>query len=180
MSTDERGVSDETLMAYVDGELDGAEQARVEAAIAASVVIGVLVSMLYLRPDGGSPIATRGGQLVARGDLARALSNQLGGESAGENGVKIPVSFRTKSGELCRAFVLGEQTGTAGLACRSGNDWNVQVLARTEGSGSEGSYRPAGSALPSLVTQAVDERIDGEPLDAQGEANARERGWRVP
>jgi hypothetical protein len=257
VSSDARDVSDETLMAYVDGELDAAERARVESAIAASadvarrvarhralrqrlrafddvldetipahllnvarkaspdsvadgvtdlsaararkaaqttgaarrwswpewgamaasVVIGVLVSMLYLRPDAGSPFATRGDQLVARGDLARALSNQLGGEAVGADGAKIPVSFRSKSGELCRAFVLGSQSG---LACRSGNKWAVQVLARAEAAGGEGTYRPAGSALPPLVTQAVDERIEGEPLDARSEAIARDRDWHVP
>jgi hypothetical protein len=38
--------------------------------------------------------------------------------------------------------------------------------------------RLAGSALPPPLLQAVNERISGEPLDAQAEAKARSNGWR--
>jgi hypothetical protein len=39
------------------------------------------------------------------------------------------------------------------------------------------AYRQAGAQMPPAVLEAIDERIAGKALDAQGERAARDRGW---
>jgi anti-sigma factor RsiW len=144
-------------------------------AMAASLVLGVLLGLL-LRPS-GAPIATRDGQILASGPLARALSDQLASTAAPGAPVEVGVSFRAKSGAYCRSFVLHAGGSLAGLACREQALWQVMVLAPAEGPGAPGAYRPAASPLPPAVARSLDELIAGEPLDAAGEAQARSRGW---
>jgi hypothetical protein len=81
------------------------------------------------------------------------------------------------SGRFCRTFAAGE---LAGLACRDDARWSVIATAQVagdEGNASNG-MRPAGTALPKPVLDAVDARIAGSALDAQHEREARDRGWR--
>jgi anti-sigma factor RsiW len=156
-------------------------------AVAASFVLGALV--LHFGTDwySSGPVAERGGLLVAAGALDKALSNQLVGEQAADSAVRIGVSFRSKGGSYCRTFQLRETANLAGLACREGDQWRLDVLARGEpsqdggtGNDAHSGYRPAGSALPSSIVQAVDQAIDGEPLDAAAEGHAKMNQWRVP
>jgi hypothetical protein len=88
--------------------------------------------------------------------------------------VKIGVTFASIDGQLCRSFVAGE---SAGLACRSGEQWKLAVLAEVA-KGAPGEYQQAGSAMPAVVLEAIDARIAGPALDAQAEQAARQRGWR--
>jgi anti-sigma factor RsiW len=159
-------------------------------AIAASLSFGVLVGSMVLgggvRGGGGGSgsgagvvgnelAALRGadGTPVAQGRLAEALSTQLAG-AAQTGGVKIGVTFASIDGQLCRSFVAGE---SAGLACRSGEQWKLAVLAEVA-KGAPGEYQQAGSAMPAVVLEAIDARIAGPALDAQAEQAARQRGWR--
>ena len=87
----------------------------------------------------------------------------------------IGISFRNRDGDYCRTFHLQRDASVAGLACRSGDAWQLQVLAAAPPH--EGELRPA-AAMPIPVLQAVDAAIDGEPLDAAAEAAARDAGWR--
>jgi len=147
--------------------------------IAASLVVGAILGQLLLRASITGPIIARDGQLLASGALAHALSNQLASDQAQQAPVRLGVSFRSKSGEYCRTFLLRAPSALAGVACRGREEWRVQVLAQSgQAAADGGQYRPAGSALPRLVLQAVDEQIAGEPLDASGEAAARSRDWR--
>jgi hypothetical protein len=139
-------------------------------ALAATLVVGVLVGKTV--PGGASAIAGNGNQVVARGELASALDRQVGGQ--GNGAVKVGVSFAARDGAYCRGFVMGS---SAGLACREGGQWRIPVLAEAEKEAA-GGYRQAGSALPPAVLDAIDARIAGKPLDAAGEAAARDRGWR--
>jgi hypothetical protein len=96
--------------------------------------------------------------------------------------VHIGVSFKNKGGEYCRTFVVqrgaSASAALSGLACRQGGAWDVRTLARAGVSaGGEGSYHPAGSELLPSVRAAVEDQIEGEPLDATGEAHARTSGW---
>ena len=151
-------------------------------AIAASLVFGAIVGHFALQSPQLGPIAQREGHLVAQASLDQALSNQLASEQSDSAPVQIGVSFKTKTGEYCRTFVV--QPGAAasgalsGLACREGGAWDVRTLARAGVSaGGEGGYHPAGTELPASVRAAVEAQIDGDPLDASGETQARTKGW---
>jgi hypothetical protein len=115
--------------------------------------------------------------MLAGGTLARALTAQLASRQPPDAPVQIGVSFRARSGLYCRSFVLRDKTALAGLACRDQGAWRVQMLAAAATPPGTGAYRSAGSAMPPQLAQAIDGLIAGEPLDAQAEAAARERGW---
>ncbi|MEO5934322.1 MAG: hypothetical protein ABIQ08_12335 [Duganella sp.] len=152
--------------------------------VAASLAVGVLVGSVVLggagREGDGAGVAAiaaagANGALVAQGPLADALSRRLAGDRGGA--VDIGVSFADKDGALCRSFTMGR---TAGLACRGGDQWRVVVMTEADkAAGDEsGNYRQAGSAMPAAVLEAIDARIAGAALDAQGEQAAKQRGWR--
>jgi hypothetical protein len=146
-------------------------------AMAASLVIGVIIAQFALRSPGSAPFISQQGQLLAQGDLARTLTEQLASTQATGADTAVGVSFRTKDGSYCRSFTM-RSSSTAGLACREGDAWRVDVLARTDNS--SGEYAQAGSALPAAVLSAIEQQIDGEPLDAAAEVRAREADWRGP
>jgi hypothetical protein len=148
-------------------------------AMAASLILGVLLGPLLLRPSAPqAPLATSSGRVLAGGVLARALSQQLSSTQAPRAPVTIGVSFRARSGAYCRTFVLRDTQSLAGLACRQGPSWQVVALAQSTAPGAAGGgYRQAASALPPAVASTLDELIAGEPLDAAAEAAARARGW---
>jgi anti-sigma factor RsiW len=235
-------ISDETLMAYADGELDAAARAAVELAmqsdpqiasrvarhralrrrvqnayaaelseglperllaaaqgpprrqpthrisagwhtslaIAASLIAGVGLGFFMWGRTQSSLTLDAGGALVARGSLARALSNQLASEPSRTAAVRVELSFLAKSGEYCRAFSLAGAASAAGVACRHDGEWQVQALARGPGAGRDSDYRTAASGLPAPILRSVEGLIAGEPLDQTGERAARERGWKLP
>jgi hypothetical protein len=149
------------------------------SALAASVVLGAVLSQTMLRPFTAEPIVTRDGRLLAHDALARALSNQLSSEQAPDARVALGLSFRSKGGAFCRTFVLRDGRGLAGIACREGESWPVEVvIPGAESTAPDGSYAMAGSELPVTLLKEVEERIDGEPLDAAGEVAARRNHWR--
>jgi hypothetical protein len=143
------------------------------SAAAASLVVGVLVGLLIARAP-SSPYEETAAGLLARGELAEELTSQLA-SGPGASRVRIGTSFRDHAGGYCRAFHYESETATAGLACRSGDDWKIEVLAAAPAR--EGELRAA-AAMPIAVLRAVDTRIAGEPLDAVAEAAARDAGWR--
>jgi anti-sigma-K factor RskA len=145
-------------------------------AIAASLLLGVILTRVSLRSQEAAPFTSQQGQLVAHAGLADALSNQLAVSQSHEATTQVGLSFRATSGSYCRTFTLREGEAFAGLACREGNEWRIDVLARTDAA--SGDYAQAGSALPAAVLSAVEQQIDGEPLDAASEARARQTGWR--
>lgn len=118
-----------------------------------------------------------GGALVARGQLAQALSNQLAAEQSRDSAVQIGVSFRAKSGDYCRTFALSGAVSPSGLACRQGGEWQVQALTQEPGAAGDSGYRTAGSALSGTILKSVEGQIAGEPLDQAGERAARQRRW---
>jgi hypothetical protein len=148
-------------------------------AMAASLVIGAIIGRVALNSPELSPIAARDGRLVAQAGLAEALSNQLASAQPGDAPVQIGTSFKTKSGTYCRTFVLHDGEAMGGLACRAGDEWNVHTVARTQATpGADGGYRPAAAEMPAPVLAAVESEIAGDALDASGEAQARNSGWK--
>jgi anti-sigma factor RsiW len=146
-------------------------------AMAASVLLGVALGAVALREPGEPIVAERGG-LVARAALAQALSAQLAQDLPTDAPVRIGLSFVSKAGEYCRTFSLAQRAPVAGLACRSGDDWRVIVVVQDESAAAPDRYRMAATPLPRAVLDAVDAAIAGDPLDAEAERAARERGWR--
>ena len=142
------------------------------SAMAAAVVLGLFVGVFMMRnPE--APYEESKAGLVARAELAGALNGQLASEP-GMGAVRIGTSFRNQGGGYCRTFRLQQEAPLAGLACRAGEDWKIQVLAAA--TPEEGELRGAAS-MPMAVLQAMDAIIAGEPLDARSEIAARDAGW---
>ena len=144
------------------------------AAIAATLVVGLgLGTMVNGQSGSDAPVALEGGQMVAAAALDRTLTRQLASADQQGNATRIGLTFRNRQGNLCRTF-----TGSAvsGLACRDGRHWRIEGLYGASGTAS-GDYRMAAGADPRLAA-LVDGMIAGEPLDAAGEAAAKQSGWR--
>jgi hypothetical protein len=136
------------------------------AALLAGLVLGIT-----MRPAGD--LALLHGEMLARGALAQALDTRLASAGYDGEGPRIGISFRDHDGSACRTFASGHQ---AGLACHRSGDWVVTTLV-TQASESGRAYRMAGSEMPEAVRRAVEVSIQGEPFDAQAEAQARANGW---
>jgi len=149
------------------------------SAVAASLVLGVLIAPLLRHEPTEGPLGIRDGEVLASGALAHALSKQLASTQVANAPVRVGVSFLSRNGDYCRTFVLRNKSAVAGLACREGASWRLEVLAATDRATSgSGQYQPAASSLPPAIEQSVDALIVGDPLDAKGEAAARAKGWR--
>jgi len=152
-------------------------------ALAASVLLGVAIGYI-LWHDSSLLTAGANGGWVARGALSRALSDQLAADHPAGSVAAIGLSYRTKSGEYCRTFSL-TRDGTAGVACREDEAWQVKVLAaqaplaEASSVGAQPGYRAAASADSPLIRAAVESDIQGDALDQSAEAAARTAGWKV-
>lgn len=142
--------------------------------LAASVVLGVAIGFFGLG-ERGAMIVTGANGLVASGGLADALAKNLSADS-NSAGVHIGISFLAKSGEYCRSFAVTEGA-FAGFACRDQDAWRIRMLAPARVS-ETGDFRTASSAMPESVLNEIGEVMQGEALDADEEAKARDRGWR--
>ena len=140
------------------------------AAMAATLVLGVLLGTMVPQ-RGTAPLEVQGGKLYAASALSRALDTQLASAPAGE--VRIGLTFRDRSGEICRSFTA---PASSGLACRNNGRWQVRgMFAAPEGQGSD--YRMAAGMDPNLAA-LVDATMAGEAFDAAKEKAAKENGWR--
>jgi len=139
------------------------------AAMAACLAIGVLAGRIALPQGSGS----QQGLPEPRAGLARALDRGL---AADAGPIRISLTFRDQAGDYCRTFTDASER-VAGLACRRQDRWETRTLtAWAPAAGSE--YRTAGAETPPEVLAAVQAMIAGEPLDAAGEAKARDGRWR--
>jgi hypothetical protein len=145
------------------------------AAMAASLLLGAVISWRLLATGEGAPIVPGKNSLVAHGGLARALDAQLASEQRGDEAVLIGLTFRGQDGNYCRSFEL-RATRTAGLACRAGSEW--QVTATDSAAPAAGQMQQAGSALSPAILRAIEARVQGSALDAEAERNAQLAGWK--
>jgi hypothetical protein len=142
------------------------------ATLAVGIVTGNMLSIGFLPGGSSDPIQSEAGRLVASADLENALYAQLASAPA-ESGPRIGLTFRDKTGAICRTF---EDRTASGLACRESGDWRIRsVFQGAEGQPTD--YRMAGGPNPQLLEE-VDAIIDGEPFDAAQEKAAAEKGWR--
>lgn len=148
-------------------------------AMAASLALGVVAAQLWSAGRGGAELALDSQGLVARGQLAAALSTELSGEGNASTGVRIGLSYRDRAGDYCRAFVLQGTRSVSGAACRVGEAWRIGVAVAGPAAAPSGEIRTAASELAPAVLRAVSDEIDGEPLDAAAERAARGAGWHV-
>jgi hypothetical protein len=147
-------------------------------AMAASVLLGVALGYVAWHGSNAWLKTNSSGELVAGAGLAEALSNQLSEDRSPGLVAITGLSFRAKTGDYCRTFSLTGAHTNSGLACREGDGWKIKVLAQTPKATSNSSnFRPAASADAPAVRAAVEESIDGEPLDRAGEVAARHGGW---
>jgi hypothetical protein len=149
-------------------------RAREWVAMAASLVLGVLLSWRFFASADSSPVAASKDALVARGELASALERQLASAQQGDEPVLIGLTFKAREGNYCRSFVL-RATRTAGLACRIGSEW--QIPATDSSVLPEGGMQQASSTLPPSILRIIEARMDGAALDAEGEKNAQLGAW---
>jgi hypothetical protein len=149
--------------------------AREWGAMAASLMIGALISWRVLAPGEGAPVVAGKGALVANGELARALETQLASGQRGEEPVLIGLTFKARDGNYCRSFVL-RSTKTAGLACRVGSDWQVPVTDSADIP--SGELQQANSAVAPAILRAIEARGVGVALDAEAEKSAQQSGWK--
>lgn len=141
------------------------------AAIAATLVIGIGLGTALNNMGRGSPVEVRGGKMFAAAQLDGALDQQLASAAAGD--VRVGLTFRDQAGTLCRTFTDPQSSG---LACRSGDDWQLRGLFAAP-EGQSGDYRMAAGVDPNLAA-LIDSTIEGEPFDAGQEKAAQARGWR--
>lgn len=144
------------------------------AAMAASLVVGVLLAPWLQDATTPAALRTSAEGLVAVGALDRALTTRLISDAALDDDVEVGLSFRDNDGRYCRSFSLPAQA-LAGLACRGGGQW--RVLATGEAIRANGEFRQAATALPPAVLAEIDARLAEESLDATGERAARDAGW---
>lgn len=145
-------------------------------AMAATLVLGLMAGFAWRDTTGDQPLVTRNGSLVATGHLADVLSNQLAGKPEDGSAAQIGLSIKSTSGEYCRSFTVKQ---TAGLACRRGDQWAVDVVVRGMPAAGPGEFRQAGSALPDAVRTAIEQRMSGEPLTGTEEAAQLRAQWRA-
>jgi hypothetical protein len=154
---------------------------RQPAAMAASLLLGLALGYLGWHGSNTLVAVSANGELVAGAGLAEALSSQLSADHPPGTAATTGLSFRTKTGDYCRTFALTATHANSGLACREGGSWKVKVLAQSaETSANSSGFRPAASADSAAVRAAVEESIDGEPLDQAGEIAARQGNWSRP
>lgn len=143
------------------------------AAIAASLVVGVLVGRAVLPSE--QSLLTNDGH-YAGAELSRVLDTRLA--SAADNqtdATRIGLTFQTAQGDVCRTFSHSENARlTSGLACRANDRWAIQVAVNE--AGEQGEFRQAGADAPAVL-EAVDAMISGDPFDAERERSARDRNW---
>jgi hypothetical protein len=153
------------------------------AALMATLAIGCFAGTMTVSRSSGpltgsiagsppGPVAIADGQIVAAASLGHALDEQLTG-SAGEAGVRIGLTFRDRSGAMCRSFTMPV---AAGLACRDDGKWALRGLFNAP-VGQQSGERAASGENPQLVA-LIDSAMEGAPLDAAQEQAALASGWK--
>jgi hypothetical protein len=151
--------------------------------MAAGLALGVLIGAKGLAP-GGDLERAADGAWVARGSLARALDEQVSGATVTPGATRVGMSFLSRDGRYCRAFLVdasASSTGSAGLACRGGDAWRVrQIVAmapRSPSAAASGAFRTAASPWPEALLDDIDDLRDGDTLSPDAERVAISRGW---
>lgn len=149
------------------------------AAIAASLALGVVIggqSGVFgpASDDSGAIIVGSPDGATVASPVAAFLASQGGGETqqiAGLGLARASISFRDSESRLCRQFSIeAAARATDGVACFANGKWAVAAIGTRAIEG--GEIRTANGEASAAVLTAVDEMIEGEPLDAEAEKAA--------
>jgi len=144
-------------------------------ALAAAASLAIVIGGLWWRTS-TAPVRGDGEARFAGGALARGLDRSLS-STPRTDAVTIGISFRDRDGRWCRSFAMPDDA-LAGLACRDGGRWRIETLQQAAGAQDGDEWRQASTPTAPEILDAIDARIDGDPLDAEQERAARDAGWR--
>ena len=151
------------------------------ATAAAILLVSLIVGRQLLIPDGAGYLATERGMILAQGELARVLDEDLSGRAGRDRQFDINFSVPAEDGIICRVFEYSDEKNMTSIACRAAGAWQIVALTAAQAFDSEarGEYRPAGGErLPPAIQTMVETLKAGDPLGKEDEADARARGWR--
>jgi hypothetical protein len=166
--------------------LDAARAARAAAApparrwpwpAAGALAAGIAALFVFSSPQ--SPQLPQGPEnsllfQAALQDLPSAATASLDGGAT----VSPRLSFVAGDGRFCREFALSGPKGPeAGIACRSGNRWQIEALARAAGPGPLGGLQTAGGADTAALDAAYKRLGASDPLNAEAEIRAISAHW---
>jgi hypothetical protein len=161
----------------------GLPLAPLPVSLAAGVALAVGLSLGYFltsrapAPD-AALIASAG--VIATGTTLHEILETTASAATREiaRGITVtPVlTFRSIDGDYCRQIdIASERGGGEGLACRHDGGWRFEAVSFTAATSTNGEFRPA--TRSSVIDAAIDERIEGGPLDASAEGAVIERRW---
>jgi len=137
-------------------------------AMAATLALGIVVGQFGPGQDGG-PVAEQNGSLIASGALETTLEKQLASAESANGDYRIGLTFRSRADQICRSF---DGEALAGIACKSQGQWRLEDMV--PGTGTSG-YRQASSSEINARAAAM---MAGAPVDAEGERELMENGWK--
>lgn len=152
------------------------------AAIWGGLVAAAFVGGLALGPLLGGRsegLSIQSGGVLADAGLVQVLDTRLTADGPDSQGRAVGLTFQDADGHWCRTFNV-EEARVAGLACRRGGRWALEVLAPVPASAALGELRTAATETPEAVLATVDALITGETLDAAAEKIALNAGWPGP
>lgn len=156
------------------GEALAPRKAGLWAGLAVAGFVAGVVLGPALGAGGSDDLVTRDG-VVAEAALVRVLDKGLAADGPDGGGRAVGLTFRDDRRRWCRTFDHAS-AGMSGLACREGENWRIEALARSGSNG--GEIRKAASETPPAVLAAVDAVMAEPALDPAQERAAREAGWR--
>ena len=151
------------------------QRTAVWAGLVTAAFVGGMLLASGLEGRAGRALMAPGGTVVD-GDLLRVLDTRLAAQGPDAEGRSVGLTFQDQDARWCRTFEA-RASGLAGLACRSGQEWQIVVMAPVPDAGPEG--RQAGSTVPGPVLDTVDVMMSNETLAPLEEAAARDAGWRT-
>lgn len=90
------------------------------------------------------------------------------------------LSFEAGDGRFCREFSMeGNAAGSSGVACKSGDKWQIEALVKGAGSLPENDeIRTAGGESGASLDAAYQRLDAGDPLNDQKEKQVISDGWK--
>ena len=124
------------------------------------------------------------GFMVAGNPLYEALesvpSNTVYRTATEGDIIKPIMSFKATDNRFCREFEINSDSSiSVGVACRSGNKWQVEVLlAAGQRVVGDVNYQPASGYSEAALNAVLDNMWNGDAFDIEQERNLIDNGWR--